>query len=104
MVQSLGRWCDRDFLGRVVDLPHRFLHEAGPDQPVLAQAREGIVRSNEALGAGYETIWLGVWERNERAIRFYEKWGFREAGTHDFILGNDVQNDLIMEYSVKGTV
>ncbi|UCF83638.1 MAG: GNAT family N-acetyltransferase [Desulfobacteraceae bacterium] len=58
----------------------------------------------EALDAGYETIWLGVWERNERAIRFYEKWGFREAGTHAFILGNDVQNDLIMEYSVKGTV
>ncbi|MGC4038053.1 MAG: GNAT family N-acetyltransferase [Chitinophagaceae bacterium] len=41
-------------------------------------------------------IWLGVWERNERAIRFYSKWGFEKFGKHDFILGKDVQTDLLM--------
>ena len=51
----------------------------------------------EAALAGYETIWLGVWERNERAIAFYRRWGFVEVGHHVFTLGSDPQNDLIME-------
>lgn len=42
------------------------------------------------------TLWLGVWEKNESAIRFYEKWGFKLVGAHDFLLGKDLQRDLIM--------
>jgi len=41
-------------------------------------------------------VWLGVWEHNPRAIRFYEKQGFRAFGTHDFILGSDRQTDILM--------
>lgn len=44
-------------------------------------------------------IWLGVWERNPRAIAFYEKCGFRTTGSHPFLLGSDLQTDLIMERS-----
>lgn len=44
-----------------------------------------------------EIIWLGVWERNQRAIDFYTKWGFRKFGEHDFVLGNDVQTDWLMK-------
>lgn len=47
--------------------------------------------------AGYKTIWLGVWEKNERAIKFYKKWGFAEVGAQVFVLGSNVQNDFIME-------
>ena len=36
---------------------------------------------------GNRTIWLGVWERNELAIGFYEKWGFAKVGTKEFRLG-----------------
>ena len=36
-------------------------------------------------------IWLGVWEKNLRAIRLYEKWGFKKVGTKEFILGSDLQ-------------
>jgi len=43
-----------------------------------------------------EVIWLGVWEHNQRAIDFYTKWGFITFGRHDFVLGNDVQTDLLM--------
>src|SRR6185436_3613306 len=32
---------------------------------------------HEARQAGHRTIWLGVWERNERAQAFYRKWNFR---------------------------
>lgn len=41
-------------------------------------------------------IWLGVWEHNPRAIRFYEKSGFRVFGQHTFMLGDDAQTDLLM--------
>jgi ribosomal protein S18 acetylase RimI-like enzyme len=42
-------------------------------------------------------IWLGVWEKNQRAIRFYEKNGFEVFDEHLFILGNDKQTDLLMK-------
>jgi diamine N-acetyltransferase len=43
-----------------------------------------------------DVIWLGVWERNPRAIAFYEKVGFRVVGRQSFQLGSDLQQDLVM--------
>ena len=54
-----------------------------------------------AKSDGHCTIWLGVWEKNLRAIRFYEKWGFKKVGTQKFILGSDVQNDYIMARPIE---
>jgi len=51
----------------------------------------------EAKQRGFENVWLGVWEKNARAIAFYKKWGFVEIGTHIFNLGDDPQRDFIME-------
>jgi ribosomal protein S18 acetylase RimI-like enzyme len=42
-------------------------------------------------------IWLGVWERNPRAIAFYAKYGFHDCGSHPFLLGSDLQTDRLME-------
>jgi diamine N-acetyltransferase len=44
-----------------------------------------------------EIVWLGVWEKNKRAIDFYTKWGFEKFGEQDFLLGNDLQNDWLMK-------
>lgn len=52
---------------------------------------------DEARGAGFKTMWLGVWERNARAQAFYRKWNFRAVGEHVFQLGADAQTDIIME-------
>ena len=41
-------------------------------------------------------LWLGVWEKNDKAIRFYERFGFKRFGDHKFVLGDDVQTDLLM--------
>jgi diamine N-acetyltransferase len=49
-----------------------------------------------AVASGARTLWLGVWEHNPRAIAFYRKFDFTEAGTHDFMLGRDRQTDFIM--------
>jgi len=45
---------------------------------------------------------LGVWERNERAKAFYQRFGFREIGAHTFTLGQDVQRDLILRKGLAG--
>lgn len=50
-----------------------------------------------ARNAGVARLWLGVWEHNPRAIAFYEKCGFRVTGSHPFIVGSDVQTDLVMD-------
>jgi ribosomal protein S18 acetylase RimI-like enzyme len=50
-----------------------------------------------ALELKKTTVWLGVWEKNERAIQFYTKWGFSKFADHDFVLGNDKQNDWLMK-------
>lgn len=46
---------------------------------------------------GRQIIWLGVWEKNPRAIEFYKKWGFEKFAEHDFLLGNDRQTDWLMK-------
>lgn len=45
---------------------------------------------------GSDVVWLGVWERNPRAIAFYRKFGFVEVGDHVFPLGSDPQRDIVM--------
>jgi diamine N-acetyltransferase len=51
---------------------------------------------HEAASRGKEAIWLGVWEQNARAIEFYRRHEFFEAGTQPFLLGTDLQTDLVM--------
>ena len=51
---------------------------------------------DEARRRGGKTIMLNVWQENPRAIRFYEKIGYRIEGTTPYILGGDVQTDWIM--------
>jgi ribosomal protein S18 acetylase RimI-like enzyme len=46
-------------------------------------------------------VWLGVWEKNFRAISFYRKNGFVEFGKHSFILGNDEQTDIMMKLKIN---
>lgn len=46
-------------------------------------------------------LWLGVWEKNEKAIRFYERNGFSVIGSHPFRMGDEIQTDLIMKLYLK---
>lgn len=45
-------------------------------------------------------VWLGVWEKNEKAIGFYQKNGFVVFDQHEFKLGNEVQTDLMMKLTL----
>ncbi len=47
-----------------------------------------------------DVAWLGVWEFNFRAQKFYEKFGFEKCGEHVFQLGNDPQIDWVMQKKI----
>jgi diamine N-acetyltransferase len=61
----------------------------------------GDVLMNRALYIAKDNhlsyVWLGVWNRNERAIKFYEKQGFVPFSSHTFMLGTDEQTDILMK-------
>ena len=61
----------------------------------IAQALMAAMLEHARI-AGADRVWLGVWEHNPRARRFYEKSGFALAGDHAFVLGHEVQRDLVM--------
>jgi ribosomal protein S18 acetylase RimI-like enzyme len=51
---------------------------------------------HEITARNIKSAWLGVWEKNSRAITFYKKFGFDEISEHVFILGSDKQRDIIL--------
>ncbi|EDX83752.1 acetyltransferase, GNAT family [Synechococcus sp. PCC 7335] len=55
----------------------------------------------EAEARCYQTVWLGVWEYNYRAITFYKRWGFTIVGSHPFQQGTETQTDLIMQRAIS---
>ena len=61
----------------------------------LARALMDAVEQ-QARTRGARELWLGVWERNERAQAFYRKCGFRKVGTKIFVVGTDPQTDQVM--------
>lgn len=69
----------------------RDFHGKEVGELLLKKAKEVAEKAN------VKKIWLGVWENNLRAIRFYEKHGFRAYGSHIFKLGKDEQNDILMK-------
>ena len=57
----------------------------------------------QAAAAGYDWLWLGVWEKNEAARRLYERHGFEAFGQHDFLLGTDLQRDVLMRKRISAS-
>ena len=43
-----------------------------------------------------ELVWLGVWEKNKKALQFYKHMGMLEKGTHTFTVGDEDQTDFVM--------
>jgi diamine N-acetyltransferase len=69
-------------------------HGRGIAQPLMERVKTA------ARDRGANTIWLGVWERNDRARAFYVKCGFTDVGEHLFLFGTDPQTDRVMVAAV----
>jgi ribosomal protein S18 acetylase RimI-like enzyme len=75
-----------------------YISEAWHGKGLAQQLMKASIKQLEDRGA--DCIWLGVWENNPRAISFYRKFGFAEVGEHRFLLGRDLQKDIIMSLPV----
>ena len=73
----------------------RRYHGVGLAQDLLSEAG-AVARSLEAKG-----VWLSVWERNRRAIAFYEKYGFTRVGHQDFRMAGQLHCDVVMAAPVE---
>ncbi|HPJ20079.1 MAG: GNAT family N-acetyltransferase [Actinobacteria bacterium] len=45
---------------------------------------------------GHDWLWLGTNEQNQRAIRFYEKFGFTIVGRRTFFVADSEESDHVM--------
>ena len=58
---------------------------------------DGVVDGgNEGVEERKVGVWLGVWEENVKAQRFYRRWGFEKVGSHEFTMGGTTQTDFVM--------
>ncbi|WP_281648810.1 GNAT family N-acetyltransferase [Parendozoicomonas sp. Alg238-R29] len=74
---------------RIYVLPEE--HGKGYGATLLSKAIEVTKKKN------FPQIWLGVWDKNTKAIAFYEKMGFYKDGIHLFVLGDELQRDYLMK-------
>ena len=80
--------------GRTVEIERIYVEGAMQGTGVGKALFEFALGKAQDLHA--EAIWLGVWEENPKAIRFYEQQGFRPFGIHTFTIGEVAQNDIMM--------
>ncbi|MFN7959327.1 MAG: GNAT family N-acetyltransferase [Holophagaceae bacterium] len=73
----------------------RTLHGRGAAQALMAEV---LAR---AAAAGHDGVWLQVWEQNPRAIRFYAKAGFTDAGEATFRIGKQVDRDRLLVQALR---
>ena len=77
-----------------LELKRLYVARARHGQGVAQALMDAAIAAASARGA--QTLWLGVWERNPRAVRFYEKYGFARVGEHTFMVGADAQTDWLL--------
>lgn len=50
---------------------------------------------------GMQTLWLGVWEHNTKAYKFYLREGFEKFGSHPFMVGGQMDTDWLMRKTIR---
>lgn len=78
-----------------IELQRLYIHKNFQNQKVGKMLMQKAI--DYAIEKKFEWIWLGVWERNFNAQRFYNKWGFEKFGEHVFQMGDDPQIDWLLK-------
>ena len=87
---------------RPVEVQRFYVDRPWQGRGLAYRMMEAARQSGVALGA--DTLWLGVWERNPRAIAFYTRCGFADVGGWTFTLGKDVQQDRVLQRPAAGEI
>ena len=82
-----------------LELKRLYVARAWHGQGVAQALMDAALDAARARGA--QTMWLGVWERNPRAVAFYRKYGFTRVGEQTFVLGADAQTDRVLARSLS---
>jgi len=94
-----GNVPERETADKPIELVRLYVERESLGSGVGAALMQACI--DEARQQGYQTLWLGVWEKNDRAQAFYRKWNFAKVGTHVFQLGDDPQTDILMQRSIQ---
>lgn len=77
-----------------IELERIYVIQAYQGHKIGAGMLSHILHLVKELGKAY--LWLGVWEHNPKAIRFYQRHGFQKFGEHPYYIGNDKQTDWLL--------
>ncbi len=80
---------------QVIEIERLYVLTSHHGKKIGAQLMSHCIQLAQNSGCNY--IWLAVWEHNQKAIHFYEKWGFEKFGAKIFVLGTDEQTDFMMK-------
>ena len=82
-----------------IELQRFYVDRPSQGRGIAALLMRGV---HEAIAStGGRHVWLGVWERNARALAFYRKEGFVDVGAKDFLVGADRQIDRVLVTPVR---
>lgn len=80
--------------GAPVEVARFYLEQAWTGRGIAGPLMDAVLAT--AREAGGTVAWLTVWAQNRRAIRFYEKCGFREVGRAPYRFGDLIEQDCVM--------
>ena len=78
-----------------MELERLYVKKAFQNQEIGQKMLDEVIEM--AVQRKMRYLWLGVWEKNTRAINFYLKNNFQLSGSHPYMVGNDKQTDKIMK-------
>ena len=80
--------------GKIIELEKIYVRKRGLGKHIGAALMQKAIDFSRQQG--FEHLFLGVWQENVRAIKFYEKFGFKNFGTRKFVLGSQECDDFLM--------
>lgn len=79
---------------RPVELKRIYVREGYHGEGVADLLMKVCIR--HARTHGYDAVWLGTNQANDRALAFYDRMGFSTVGTREFKVNNSVECDFVM--------
>jgi diamine N-acetyltransferase len=81
-----------------IEIQRLYIHPSHQGKGLANSMMQVCVDKAKELGMAW--LWLGVWEQNTKAQRFYERWGFEKFSEHVFWMGDDAQTDWLMKKKI----
>jgi ribosomal protein S18 acetylase RimI-like enzyme len=87
------------FAKRSIELERIYVINEFQNQGIGRHILKKVIDLSKTYKATF--IWLGVWQENKGAVRFYQTFGFKIFGSHPYYIGKDKQTDWLMKKSLR---